>query len=87
MYLVCASDAAGFADAEARGWTRIARSRFATPAKDDVRVVRRFSDMVPLPGRTPLVKAADFPAEPASGSQAALFAEFVAAGSGEWIEC
>lgn len=85
LYLVCCSDAAGFADAKKRGWTRLARNRYATAEKDDVRVVRRFAEMIPLPGRTMLIKGADFPEEPAEGSQAALFAEFVAAGHGEWI--
>lgn len=86
LYLVCADDEAGFADAAARGWTRLARSRFATQAKDDVRVVRRFSDMIPLAGKTMMIKAADFPDEPKAESQAALFEAFVASGSGEWVD-
>lgn len=38
------------------GWIEIARYRFVTPAKDEVRVVSRAGSLVPLGGRTPMVK-------------------------------
>ena len=87
VYLVAVSEIEAFKDAGRRGWERIARNRFVTQAKDDVRVVRRFTDLVPSKdGPTRLVKAADFPADPEEGTDAAEFERFVAAGHGVWID-
>lgn len=87
FYFVTTNEIEAFKEAGRRGWERIARNRFVTAAKDDVRVVRRFTDMVPAKdGPTRLVKAPDFPAETAEGSEAAKFERFVADGHGVWID-
>lgn len=87
FYLVATNEIEAFKEAGRRGWERIARNRFVTPAKDDVRVVRRFTDLVPAKdGPTRLVKAADFPAEPEDDTDAAAFGRFVADGHGVWID-
>lgn len=91
-FLVSLTEAGGVADANGRGWTRVARDRFATPEKDDVRVVWRLSQMPAIPGGALLVRGGDFPADPLERGEdgvyrwpdAAAFAEFVSAGYGEW---
>ncbi len=100
FYLVAATEAQGIKDAQARGWTRIARVRFATPApeKDDVRVVWRLDDLIPLPGGTPLIRGSDYESGPESEwewkkwagdeqheGEKSRFDKFVADGNGEWI--
>lgn len=80
-YLVCGSEAAGVADGERRGWVRVARRRFATGERDDVRVVWRFGDMVPHPsGVTEFVCGDDL------DRVAPEFGEFVASGRARWVD-
>lgn len=49
-YLVgtTAQDCSDFA--AALGWTRIGYTRFATPAKDDIRAMTRFAEFTPAAG-------------------------------------
>jgi hypothetical protein len=101
LYLVAATEAQGDRDAAARGWVKIARARFVTPepAKDDVRVVWRLDELIPLPGGTLMIKGSDY--EDGSESEWEMkrwagndgregekdrFDRFVAEGNGEWIE-
>ena len=94
VYLVASTETQGIKDAEARGWTRIARDRFVTPDKDDVRVVWRLEDLSVMPGGTPLMKGSDYetgPWNPWLGSdekpgEKARFDGFVKDGAGQWIE-
>lgn len=99
FYLVASTEAQGIKDAEARGWDRIARSRFVTPKKDDVRVIWKLDDLIPIPGGTPLIKGSDYESGPTSDWDMAKwigdgyregekdrFDRFVADGNGEWIE-
>ena len=99
IYLVAATEAQGIKDAEARGWTRIARTRFATPEKGDARLVWRLDDLFAMPGGTPMLKASDYESGPASDwdrrrwegeedqpGEKARFDKFVADGGGEWID-
>lgn len=99
FYLVAATEAQGIKDAEARGWSRIARSRFVTPEKDDVRVVWKLDDLIPLPGGTPMIQGSDYESGPSSDwgmarwagddqheGEKARFDKFVAEGNGEWVE-
>lgn len=81
LFLVCAKEAQGLIDAEARGWTRIAAWRFAGPDKDDIRVVRRFSDLGPGTPLT-LIKASDYEDNP----EKERFEKFVDAGHARWVD-
>lgn len=65
-----------------RGWTRIGWNRCATPEKDDVRAIRQFHDMIPIPGGTQIVRGLGFAENP----QAALFRGEVEAGRAAWRE-
>jgi hypothetical protein len=66
LHLVAATDEAGVADAEGRGWERIGAYRFAGQDRDnplmryDVRVVRRMSDLHLGGGETLLLKGRDY---------------------------
>jgi hypothetical protein len=99
MYLVAATEAQGVKDAMSRGWERIALTRFATPDKDDVRVVWRINDMIPTAGGTFLYKGSDYESGPdsefemkrwagANGAigEKAAFDRFVESGEGMWME-
>lgn len=78
FYLVSRSEESGIAAARARGWTRIAARRFATPENDDVRLVCRLSELVPIPGGTMMLRdGEDY--DPG-------FDKFVAEGGGVWVE-
>lgn len=98
IYLVAATEAQGIKDAEARGWTRIGRSRFATPEKHDIRLVFRIDDVIVMPGGTPMIKASDYDVGPPSaaamnrwaettpgGGDRLCFDRFVADGNGRWV--
>lgn len=91
-YLVSSTDERGIKEAESHGWTRIARSRFVTPARDDVRVVSRMLDLVLFRGGTNLIKGADF--EDGPENEAALdkwvvekerFEKLVETGEAKWV--
>lgn len=81
-FLVCADEAAGVTECHERGWTQVGVARFYTPARDDVRVIRRFTDMALLPGGTWLMAGRDFARNP----EAKAFADLVALGAAKWIE-
>ncbi len=99
VFLVAPSEAQGLQDAAARGWVRIARSRFVTQEKDDVRLACRMDDILVVPGGTLMIRGADYYSGP-SGADAmnrwaecregegerARFEKFVDAGAGRWIE-
>lgn len=93
IYLVAPSIGAGVADALARGWRQIARTRFVTPEKNDIWLVCRFNEFVPFRGgATPMIKAAGYD----EGEGALVlenwikdmerFDEFVKSGQGVWVE-
>jgi len=48
FYLLAPTTDQALAEAEKRGWTRIARARCVTPKRDEVRLISRFSDLVPV---------------------------------------
>lgn len=93
-YLVARTEIGGVDDAQRRGWTRVAKDRFATPEKDDVRLVWRFNQMIPDPGGvTRFVMSKDFPVDPNAivegelvNPDCAAFAEFATQGHAEWEE-
>lgn len=99
MFLVAATDESGVADAMARGWTRIAARRFATPTRHDVRVIRSMVDLIV--GQTPvaqLIKGSDYDTGPAKSKaedplgwlrweqEKPEFDKFVASGRGVWVD-
>lgn len=100
-YIVAATEAQGVKDCMDRGWERIAAKRFVTPDKDDVRVVCRISELVPLAGKTPMVKAKGYEdgpdnefelkrwagdADVGAVGEKAHFDRFIAEGHGVWID-
>lgn len=95
VYLVAGSEEQGIKDATARGCERIGYRRFAAPDKTDVRVIFRFNDMVPLAGKTPLIRGSDYDSPPEGMTDIAerywlenheRFEQFIADGHGEWID-
>jgi hypothetical protein len=95
IYLIAGTVAQGVKDAEARGCTRIAAQRLADPEKNDIRVVTRFNDMVPMAGKTEMIRGSDFDTMPDVPQLMALeiwqanhddFEKYVADGHGEWVE-
>ncbi len=93
LYLVAATEASGIDDAAQRGWHRIARSRFVTPERDDVLLVWRFPDMLPIGSVTRMIKGADYDSGPDDAVKLAAWIEhkeqfdrFVAFHRGEWVE-
>ena len=93
IYLVAATLERGIADAAERGWERIAMARFATPAKDDIRVIRRYTDLLPMAGKTPMLKGGDYDSGPDNDyllegwvREKERFDQFVTEGHGVWVD-
>ncbi len=92
-YLISATDEQGVADAAKHGWTRIALARFASPNKDDIRLVWRFSEFHTQPGgKVLMVKSSDYEDGPANPDllerwirEKESFDRFVEDGHGEWV--
>lgn len=59
-FIVCGSEATGREHCRSRGWTQVGVDRFYTPERDDVRVVRRFTDIALLPGGTYMMAGPDY---------------------------
>jgi hypothetical protein len=60
-YLVAPTQEQGLAEAWARGWTQIAANRVITPEKDDIRIIRRATDLIPYRGeRALIIRSADY---------------------------
>ena len=98
-YLICADEHAGFAEAEARGWKRIAFNRYVTDERDDIRVISRAAQLAPMAGQTNLIKGGDYEDGPADegalvrwiGGNGRIgekdkFDDFVATGNGVWLD-
>lgn len=81
-FMVCAEEAAGEAECRGRGWSQVAFGRFYTPDRDDVRVIRRFTDMTLLPGGTLLMAGPGFLENPDRGS----FEGLVSGGHARWVK-
>lgn len=80
IYLIANDRQEGLDFAESRGWHIIAANRFATPEKDDVRLVTIYNEMMPIPSGTRMIRA--YIEHP----QAALFDDLVARGGATWID-
>jgi hypothetical protein len=65
-----------------RGWTRIAAARYATPHKDDIRVVERYSELPPVGGIAVLIRGPGFN----ENLQAEDFEALVEKGAARWDE-
>lgn len=81
FFLVCADEANGATECLARGWTQVGFARFFTPSRDDVRVVRRFTDIALLPGGTWLMAGPDY----MQNSERDAFDNLVSAGVARWV--
>jgi len=68
--------------AQERGWTQLGYARYATPERDDVRVVARMVELFSLSGGMPLVKGPGFN----ENRQAEDFEKLVEDGAGRWVE-
>jgi hypothetical protein len=96
FYLVAPSVEVGVADAASRGWRQVARARFVTAEKEDVRLICRFNELVPFPGgSTPMLRAAGYAEGAGLVEKHALerwledmgrFDEFAESGEGVWLE-
>ena len=93
VYFVAPTEEMGIADAQSRGWAGIARLRYITQAKNDVRIVSRASEMVPFGGRTPMMRCRGYksPKGLTQMQRAAWernreeFDRFVVEGNGIWV--
>lgn len=81
-FLICADEAVGRQDCAARGWTQVGAGRFYTSGRDDVRLARRFIDMMLLPGGTWFIAGSDFAANPDRDRFEAL----VESGAAKWAK-
>lgn len=81
IYLIARDNASGRREALRRGWKMLGYARFATDDRDDVRLVTRFSEMVPMPNLR-LVRGPDFNTHP----EAEDFDGFVEQGLARWME-
>jgi hypothetical protein len=68
--------------AEARGWITIGFGRCRNAAGDDIRAVRRMSELSPTVGITPLIKCDDF----SESNDAEAFERMVKSGSAKWLK-
>jgi hypothetical protein len=84
------------ADAASRGWRQVARARFVTAEKEDVRLIWRFNDLWPFPGgETPMLRGRGYEDGEGLVMEHALdlwirdkqrFDEFAESGEGVWLE-
>lgn len=95
FYLVSPCIDGGIAEAKSRGWTQVARARFVTPDNEDVRLICRFSEFVPIPGGTLMIRGQGYADGEGLAEKHRLekwiedmerFEAFVASGLGEWVE-
>jgi hypothetical protein len=96
FYLIAPSVEGGVADAASRGWQQVARTRFVTAEKEDVRLICRFNELVPFPdGSTPMLRGSGY--EDGEGlvmehtldqwiKDKQRFDEFAESGEGVWLE-
>lgn len=81
-FMLCADEAVGRAECSRRGWTQVGADRFYTPQRDDVRLARRFTDIMLLPGGTWFIPGPDFPLNP----EARRFLHLIRTGAAKWVE-
>lgn len=81
-FMLCADEAVGRAECSRRGWTQVGADRFYTPQRDDIRLARRFTDIMLLPGGTWFIPGPDFPLNP----EARRFLHLIRTGAAKWVE-
>ena len=85
LYLVSPSYEDGKSFALSKGWPQVAYNRFAMPVEgarpNDVRLVRLFSELLPVPGGIHIIRSTDFDLHPDKEK----FDNLVAIGAAEWI--
>lgn len=97
-YLVTSNPSPNAADeyALSKKWIKVAAFRWATPERDEIRVIHRMADLALFSNGTRLIKAPDYEDGPERATEDALeawiaekeqFDRFVAEGAGKWIEC
>jgi len=92
-YLIAPTEEQGIEEALSRGWTGIARLRYVTSRKDDVRIVARATDMVPFGGQTPMMRGRGYKSggDLTEGQKVAWeknreeFNRFAIEGNGVWV--
>jgi hypothetical protein len=92
-YLIAPTEQQGIDEALSRGWTGIARLRYVTERKDDIRIVSRATDMVPFGGHTPMIKGEHYGGEGLTEDQMVVweknraeFDRFAVEGNGLWVK-
>ena len=92
IYLIGFSPEAASAFASSKKWDRIGYTRWATPENDDIRFIRRASDMIPMTASTPMMRAPDFDEGPQAehlkkqwAKEREAFERFVIEGNGTWV--
>lgn len=100
-YMVGPSLERAVVEGRARGWKELAVGRFATEARDEVRVITRAADLLPFAGDpTPLIRAGDYEDGPEVSGPVTVqeeqraawerargeFEAFVASGRGRWVD-
>lgn len=81
FFLICADEEVGRRECRERGWTQAGVSRFYTPERNDVRIVRRFVDFALLPGGTWFMAGEDFHLNPSAED----FQQLVTGGQAKWL--
>lgn len=81
-FFICANENAGREECRERGWVQVGADRFYTPNRDDIRLVRRFTDIVLLPGGTWFIPAKDFYDNP----QKDEYLKLIDLGAAQWLE-
>jgi hypothetical protein len=81
-YLVVGRASDAFEYGRVRGWHRLGLARYATPERDDVRVVERAAEIFPVSGGIELIKG---PGYEELEDRAEAFERLVAEGGARWI--
>lgn len=67
-------------------WRRIAVNRWATPERDDIRIIQHMRNFQLIPGGSYIIPATDIAnADPAKTDQPWRFKELVDSGSAQWL--
>ena len=80
-FMVCGDEVRGRAECLRRGYVQVGVDRFYTPARDDVRLVRRFTDVALLPGGTVFMAGPGF----WENREAERFVDLVEMGAARWL--
>jgi hypothetical protein len=81
-YLVVGRAADAFEYGRVRGWHRLGLARYATPDRDDIRVVERAAEIFPVSGGIELIKGPGY--EELGEERGLAFERLVETGGARW---